>query len=279
MFRVLQWVMLLGLFLVGCQQEIPVGGTPRPKSYKTAVSLSPGTSEIMSSYIFDAQLIGRTSACNSPGMAGVPIMGDVKPNYEKIAKAKPDIIVYDPKLYNANDIEKIKSLKIDTFEVTGDTIDSFIDSIRKLATKVGSETKINDYVERILAARAANLGENSAKRKIIILMGGNGEYMAAGEGSIQADIIRGCGYEPVGPSGNKFSVINAESLIRWNPDVIMVAGDVSQVSKDSRLQSLPAVKGGRVMRVDPDAILRSGTRIDQLLSNLRPAVEGLFKEI
>ncbi len=281
MARVLAFLLLTIFVISGCQKPTAIGGTMRKRVYLTAVSLSPSTTEILLTHFSSVRPLGRTASCDFPDVVKtIPIMGGVKPDFERLAKARPDIILYDEALYNPADIERLKQLKIDLLSFGPKTVDEYNDWLVRTSAMVGGETEVSDYIDRIVAARTTNIAEATTRRRVILLLGGStGEYMVAGTKTIQADFLRASGFEPVGPDAEKFVTINVEQLLLDKPDAIVVAGDAARVLADPRLKSLGAVQAKRVVSVsDPNTILRAGARVDQLLSNLRPAVEGLFSK-
>jgi iron complex transport system substrate-binding protein len=107
--------------------------------------------------------------------------------------------------------------------------------------------------------------------------------MIAGTGSFVADIVRKVGGEPVGPSGTLFVKANPETLVTLNPDVIIVNGSKGDVagavalSKDPRLQSVKAIKNGRIRAIESDVLLRRGGRVDLLISGIMRALAAPAK--
>jgi ABC-type hemin transport system substrate-binding protein len=39
-----------------------------------------------------------------------------------------------------------------------------------------------------------------------------------------------------------------------------------------------AIKNRRIIKIDADSLLRAGSRVERILNDLRPAVEGLYKQ-
>ena len=262
--------------VVGCAEKQVVNVKRRPKLYRSIISLSPSTTEIILSDADSSAVKGRTQSCDwPPSMVNrVPIVAGVKPYYEVIQKIKPDLIVFDPTLYSKADIEKIKSSTgADTFEFHVDTLDEFIQRAQDLGTTVASEMRFNDYINRIITEKgAASGGKFSVTPKTAIIMPGPGNTgMIAGTDSFLADIVKISGGELVGPKGKLFVPLNAESLVSLNPDVIIVPGTKSDMSgyttimSDPRFASTTAIKSKRVGVVDSDTLLRQGQRIDVLI--------------
>lgn len=269
--------------LAGCKQDtFIVGGTPPSKIYKTAVSLSPGATEIVSSNIYGLKLVGRTASCNfpNPNSPAEVVMSGVKPNYERIAELKPDIILYDDGLFSEADLAKLKELNIETVAITGKTVDEFEQSLYLLGSKLHGESVMSEYVDRIHSASEAAAGNPPAKElKVAVMMPGKGtEHMIAGTQSFVADEVRKAQGTPVGPDGTEFVAASAESLVSLNPDVIVSAGKADAIEKDPRLQSIAAIKNKRVLSADPDIVLRRGSRVDKLIRGLASYFAGVGQE-
>lgn len=264
----------LALMTFGCRESgLQVGGTPPAQRYQTAVSLSPSAFELLRSKVMGTTVVGRTAQCNWPAISGdIPVvMNGVKPNYEKIAQIHPGIVVYDDLLFSPADVEKIKQLGFETFVIKGDTIEEFIECLYDLGRTFHSETYIMDYVENIRSAAATAAGAPPAKNlKVAVIMPGQGsEHMIAGADSFIADAVRTAQATPVGPKGNQFVPVSAETLVQLNPDAIVASSDPKSLLNDPRLQSISAIRNGKVAKIkDPDILLRRGGRVDKLIISL-----------
>jgi ABC-type Fe3+-hydroxamate transport system substrate-binding protein len=253
------------------------GGVRRSKQYRSIVSLSPSTTEVLSATqeVNAGRLTGKTAADNYPkvGYDKVPVVSSVKPDYEKIAEIRPDLVVYDTDLYNAADVAKIKAIGADTFPLDATTIDQFETQLYSLANLVGGETNISDYVDKIEAARAVGSSMTTHPKVVILLPGTGSEHMIDGTGSFQADVVRAAGGDPVGPSGAHFVPLDPELLVTLNPDFIITAGDPAPVLSDPRFQSLKAVKDKkRIVPLVADVLLRKGARVDVLITAINDAI-------
>ena len=271
-------ILLPILLLLGCESTPTHGGTLRTKQVRTIVSLSPSTTEILSLYFPGIKIVGRTASCDYPDtVKAIPVMAGVKPDYEAIARVRPDLVIYDADLYNSADIEKLRQLKIETYAFRAKSLDGFIEELYKLASKLGGETEISELIDRIMVDKIGNNSDSATKRRVMVVLGGPGEHMVAGTKSLQADMVRWAGFEPIGPEADKFVPANIESILAMKPDAFVVAGDPKFILEDPRLKALPAIAKKRVAEInDQSLILRAGGRVDVLLQNLRPAVEGLF---
>ncbi len=248
---------------------------------KTWISLSPGTSEFMS--VLNSHLIGRTASDDFPvSIKSLPIVANVKPDYEMIAKLKPDLIVLDPSLYNAGDLAKLKQLNVPMIQVTGDSVHQFIKSLYALGAATQSETNINDYVEFIRQERAAAEGDpfSQPHNVALLMVSPDSNPMIAETGSFYDDLIRCAAGNPVGPTGNQFVTIDPEALMKLNPDIIVVAapgGNYNVLLKDPRFAGLAAVKDKHVIGIDPDLVLRRGDRVNTAIKELHQAMGSLLR--
>ncbi len=277
--RPLNWlaVGLLTLALVGCQPKAQIiGGVPRQKSFKKVVSLCPGTTEIIASNGSSQVLVGRSASDNYPtSVSAVPVVCNVKPDYEKLTILKPDLVVYDASLYSEADVAKIKALGAEAYVFKANTIEDFKKELYGLSTLLCIETSIDSYVGRIDAQVAAAKNDKVTDVKVAILMGGGGTYLAAGTDSLQADAVKVSGATLVGPKADRFVPVNPEMLVTQGVDVIILPTskgtadkDVASVLADPKLRALKAVQSKKIVAINSDVVLRRGNRIDTLVKSI-----------
>jgi iron complex transport system substrate-binding protein len=275
------------MFLVGCANPQHSGGYLHPNPPKSVVSLSPSASELLGVNLPLGVLKGRTASCNFPGnVLEIDVVGDVKPNYEKIAALKPDLVVVDRSLYSDQEVEKLKDLKLDVLVMDVQTVDQFQGFLELLGSRIDQPMKLSEYNDKIYSIRkVARSSPPNPKPKVAILLTGNG-YMIAGRNSFYADCVRSAGGEPVGPESKRFEKANIEALIAWNPDIIVVGAspekmvtdttgmyddaptEADAVLQDARLKPIAAIRNGRVAAINQDILLRAGGRVDRLINNL-----------
>jgi iron complex transport system substrate-binding protein len=287
------WLLLLfALLLAGCQPEVVALGGKEYSPPAYVVSLSPSTTEVVASNGNTGQLRGRTKYCNYPPylskLPEVRTYGAVKPDYEKLAGDKPNLIVYEKSLYSDAEIAKIKSLGIPVFEFHSNTLDEFILQLKELGDTLNSPLNMSQYIDRINAERrlAASKAPKIAP-KVAALSGS----MMNGTKTFVADVIRVSGGEPVGPDVNRFVELNPEALIQADPDIILLSVDIAALSEnrdkqsqvataavekfraDPRFKGLKAVKDNTVFPVDGDVMLRQGARVEYLITAISQVVQ------
>jgi len=279
MRRALVLSLLAATLVVGCKSapegvKFPI----RSKQYHTVASLSPGTTEIVGSLSYTIGLVGRTAACNfPPNVVKAPVVAQVKPDYEKLKKANPGLVVYDASLFGDEDIAEIKKLGIDTFEFKAKTVEAFADEIQQFGSLAGVEMEASAYADKMLQERSADMGKGGPAPKVALIMPGKGgEHYIAGTKSFQADVIRSSGGTPVGPEAEKFVPIDAEALIQLNPDMIITAGKPDVLIADPRLKSLSAVAKLKVRGINPDLATRMGFRVDKEINLVNRSIMDML---
>lgn len=288
------WLLLLIVFAAtGCGNSYRHYGGEYPKNLpRIVISLSPSATEIIAFDGHPGQLHGRTEACNFPINISqtVPVYGGVKPNYEKLMRAKPDVVVYDAKLYSPADISKLEETigKNKLFGFNANTIDDFEFQLRKLGVMIASPMPISKYIDKIDRERSTAKSMSPAVHPKMAVMTGT---LAAGTKSFLADVMRSVGAEPVGPDADRFVQMDPETLIQANPDIVVLAADLNRLTDltarrkvaaaaqaaflaDPRYRSIGAAVKQRVFVMDGDILLRQGSRVDTLIQNFAKVVQS-----
>lgn len=279
---ILSAIVLLIVGLTGCSaNQVVFNQKVPPVHYSTYASLSPDATQL--GPFIGLKLIGRTAADTSNvENLSVPVVANLKPDYELLAKLKPDLIVYDPSIYNASDIEKIKQLGIPTFAITGNTVKQYIKTLYKLGSMTQSESQINGMVDHIYSQMDAAEGDpiTQPHNTALIMPVPNSNPMIADTGSFYADLIRVSGGTPVGSDGHKFSTIDPESLLALNPDCIVIVGkpaDAAAFMKDPRFAALKALKEGHIFSVHASYVLQRGANVFEAIKAIHRALGQVLR--
>jgi len=273
--------LLVFVFMTGCSQR-QVKLERRPKFYRSLVSLSPSTTEILCSDADANTIKGRTASCNFPPnmMANIPVVASVKPDYELIQQVKPDMIVYDKGLYSDQDIEKLKGTGAELFGLDATTVEDFVKQLYVLGSKLAWETRFNDYIMRIETEKRAIEGTPYDPRPnvAIILPDASGNDLICGTDSFLADVVRITGGKLVGPKGSQFLPLSAENFVALDPDVIVTTHTKDSqvnpklIAADPRFKTIKAVKTSRIRALQADVLLRKGQRVDDLIKAMRQVI-------
>jgi iron complex transport system substrate-binding protein len=281
MTRNLGILVLLGLFVTwACTpaNDNNLGGKRRPFLYMNIVSLSPSTTELFTYVAHPVQLKGRTAACDYPSIVlGAPVVAGVKPDYEKIAEIKPDLVLVDDQLYSKSDMDKIRQLGAKVYDWNPATVDEYVKDFEDIAVLLGGETKVSVYLDKVRAAeQQAEVTANGVhKTAALISPDPSGHELWCGVDSFQADEMKKAQLTPIGPSGANFVPLDAEKLIKADPDFLLLVGkDFQAFVDDPRFKSLKALKANHVVVIPEDVAYRRGVRVDTFISDVNHAVFG-----
>ncbi|MBA3725456.1 MAG: ABC transporter substrate-binding protein [Armatimonadetes bacterium] len=258
----------VALALTGCSQPSrQYGGELPEKVYGRIISLSPSTTELIAMLNSTHLLVGRTAGDTKPDtIKGITIVANPRPDIEKIIKLQPDLIVVEENLINPVDLAKIKEQKgfdVVTFDIN--SIDAWVEAVWKLGALTQQYSQASDRVDALMAVvRSAKSIPLDPKPRALVAMGGNRPWVA-GVDSLQADLIRNAGGEPIGPPGDKFAQVNPEQVLEWNPDIVFASDPPAQYSGPA-WKGTKAAKEGRILQVDRDLLLRAGADVQAVLS-------------
>ncbi len=271
--RVLLTTLVIIVIAVSCNRrfENQTNFTENKKELRV-VSLSPSITELIALHSSNQlRIVGRTDSCNfPPNIKEIPSIAYIKPNYEKILKLNPGLVLYDKLLYTPADISKLTSLKINSFGINSSNYQEFKKSILELEKLTNRYFHGTNYIQSIEKALEDNKIKKTTCPKISIISNtaeATNEYIA-GKESFQAKIINILGGELIGPNSDKFELLSKEWLLSQQVDTIIVSSNEQVNLLDKKLNSLKAVKNNRIYPIFPDLLLRMGGRIPELIKEI-----------
>lgn len=190
---------------------------------------------------------------------------------EGILSQKPDLVLVSGEAGPPPVLEQIRAAGVDLVVIPhGFTLDKIDDKIRTIAAAAGRIahgekliTRVNDDVQALRAATAANAGEPPGVVFLLARHGGN--LMAAGTGTAAHVMIGASGGRNVCASFSGYQPLSAEIFATATPDFVIVSesvgGDDTQLlARVPGLGATPAGRQLRVIRVDDAAFLGFGPR-------------------
>ena len=241
---------------------------------RRVISLSPALTELAFAAGAGDRLVGIDTASDYPPAAtrSLQRIGDAAGiDLERIIALRPDLILAWLSGNKATDVARLRQLSIPVFLSEPRTLDDVPHSLRVMGTLLGSESAANAqaiaFERRAVALRARYTGLRAVSVFVEIwhqpLMTVNGEHLVS-------DVLRACG------ARNSFADLQAlagpvslEQLLALNPDAILSAtGFDEDMVLWQRLRSLSAVRNARVLKVDPDHLMRATPRILDALEQI-----------
>ncbi|HKW45331.1 MAG TPA: helical backbone metal receptor [Candidatus Eremiobacteraceae bacterium] len=263
------------LALTGCTAHPPQPASSTPR----LISLAPSLTEIVYAVGCEKYLVGDTAYDNYPAAARqLPHVGDVRTaDLERVAALRPTgVLALHDEEPEASPIEHRLNVPV-VFLPNRDLrdLDADIAGIGKACGREKQAVALTRSLERRIATIRFRALKSSRKVRVLYLLGLPG--YTAGPHSFLNDMIDAAGGVNVAASANEpYPNLNAEAIVKMDPDVIIVAGETpfdSGVRAQEPWRSLRAVQMGRVLRPPSDDIMeRDGPRIVDGLEWLQRAL-------
>lgn len=230
--------------------------------YKRIVSLAPSLTQSL--YYMDSQslLIGCTSYCNPEKTDRIEVVASaVKPNLEKIASLKPDLVI-TAGLTSEKDIATLRKLgiKVELF-LSPKSFDEICVQFERLGQLIGKEQKAKEIVDnsrsKVRALQSEILNKNP-KPKLFIQIG-DAPLFGVIPNTFMNDYISYSGGVNVLADLNK-GTVGRELIVARNPDYIFVVtmGIAAEKEKNSWAQFsfLQAVRNKHIYVIPSDMACR-----------------------
>lgn len=280
-------VVLASLALWGCRSgegpEVEASGPAR-----RVVALAPNLASIVADVGGADRLVGISSFGAVPeGTEGVERVGGfVDPSIERIIALRPDLVVGVPLQRRA--LASCRASGLATLELDSQTIDSTLEAYGTLGERLGRAEAAAEAARalRLRLERVQRRAGGGAQPRTLLLLGRAGEDLqrvypvAPGTFTHELLVIAG-GHNVIERAAPSLSV---ESVIALAPEVIVeIAMDEPGARAErrlpispmwSRLESIPAVRDGRVYAVESAALLQPGPRMGRGAELLRQLLQG-----
>ena len=238
------------------------------------VSLAPGATEMLFAAGAGAQVIATVEYSDEPPAARrVARIGDgVAVDMERLVMLAPDVVVAWPGGGNPAQRAKIAALGVPVYEQQAQRLADLPGSLRRLGILAGTQSAA-EQAARDLEGRLASLAHAYAagagtggRRPTVLLEVWNRPVYTVGGRHLMSDALALCGARNVFADLPEASpVVDTEAVIARNPDIIIALAPVGEgaawVADWQRFASLAAVRGGRVLAFEDQALSRLGPSV------------------
>jgi iron complex transport system substrate-binding protein len=281
----------LGAILVVCVSilpgQIPVVRDDRGREFRIdaaprrIVSLAPNLTEVLFTLGAGGQVAGVTRYCDFPPEAATraKIGGFLDPDIERIRDLAPDLVI----AFRGNPLERLDRLEKLGLRVFILDIGYRLTEIPRLVEKIGAivgRPAEAAALIRTMNAKAglvaAALGSGAVRPRIFLKLQGEGLW-TCGRESYFTDLIEKAGGTSVTSGFPKnWLEYGVENLVRSDPDLIVVLARSDDDFAQTRtwlknrpgLREMPAIRTGRILRLDENASSRFGPRLFDALEEL-----------
>jgi len=244
------------------------------------VSTAPSITEMLFALGLGNRVVGVTSFCHYPAQARqIPKIGSyLRPNIEKIASLRPDLVVLLKSPSRA--AEQLRAMKLNLLELEHDTIDGIYSSIAQLGAATGRKDRAAALTSEI-RRELQRIQERTAKfpkRRMMFIVGRNpgtlAGLVAVGKASYLNEVIAIAGGENVfRDSFAPYPKVSLEEVLARAPEVIVDMGDMAQtegvteehkksvIALWNRYSRIPAAEKKNVFAVASDIFVVPGPRV------------------
>ena len=244
------------------------------------VSLNPTTTEILFALGLGDRLVGRSRWDVWPAeTARVPAVGDgIRPNVEAILARRPTLVVLYASADNRAAARALRTAGVATFAVRVDSIAEFRRVTRALGSLLGVPDRGRAIVDSVDATldRVRRLTSGVA-HPTVLWRAWDAPLMVIGGGSYFTELVEIAGGRNLFADDPRPSPqVSFEEVVRRNPQRVLATDSTaaSELRRDSRWRTLPAVRDGGIVIVDGDLLARPSVRLGEaavhLASRLHP---------
>jgi cobalamin transport system substrate-binding protein len=249
------------------------------------VSLAPSLTEIAYAVEAGDLLVGVTQHCDYPPAASQkPKIGGIyTPNLELILSLKPDLVLATTEANRDEHIQALAALGLPVYVARGDSVPTVLESIRLVGQLLGREAegrRVTAGMQREVDG-IARVVAGTRRPRVLYVVWGN-PLIVPGRPAMITDLIRRAGGDSVSADEPaEFPRFSVEEAVARRPEEVILAQHRDD-TVDRRLREwehltlLPAVRAGRIHRIDGDLIHRAGPRI---VSGLKALARILHPEV
>jgi len=256
-------------------------GRPFPLPERTPeriVSMAPNVTEILFALGLGNRVVGVTRFCDYPPEAQSirKIGGLVDPNIEIIQSLDPGLVI----AFRGNPlrlVDRIRKLGLPAFVLD---IGQGLEALFPLIAKIGRVTRSEERADalaaglrRRLEAVDAAMSGVGTRPKVFVLLYGQGLWTCGGESYVDDLIVRAGGTNVASFMPKKWVLYKREQILKDDPDVIFILARSREdfatgrdwLQRKAHVESVAAVRSGRIFELDENAASRFGPRLVDVL--------------
>jgi len=249
-----------------------------PKKVNRAISLAPSITESIFAAGAGDRLVGVTTYCNYPAeTSAIEKVGDTQtPNIERIIALKPDIVFVSTASQLEAFTQTLAEQNIAVFVSNAVSLDGAIAGIRKFGEIFETSAKANATAADI--GRRANALNDRLKDQMkvrVFVQISKEPLFTIGKTSFLTETVEHAGAVSVTKDiESAYPKLSKETALALNPDAIIISDSEDNREANDVFKNSPAVKNGRVYKIDTDIISRPGPRLVDAIEQIAGFLHG-----
>ena len=255
-----------------------------PTKIKRVVSLAPSVTEMIFAAGGDDRLVGVTTFCNYPEQAkSIAKVGDtMNPNMETIVALRPDVVFVS----TASQIEAFaKTLEqngIAVYVMNPATLDDVLENLHQLGIIFNTDNTTSELIEtlkdRMWAVRLTfdlqrdetQIEHDNRVHPVKVFVQVSKEPLfTIGKESFLNNLLESAGGRSVTANvTTAYPKLSKETALALQPEAIILSDSEDNSEPNDVFKNSPAVKNGRVYRINADILSRPGPRLVDALEEI-----------
>lgn len=230
-----------------------------PRRIVRVVTIAPNLTEMIFALGSGAKIVGVDDNSNFPaGASGLPKVGGMQPNLEKIAALKPDVVFASTEGNQPSLGPALAAVGIPLFVVRTDRVNEIPVAMERLGTLLESPRR-DQAAREVRAAIDAQRRTRAKKPRVLFAVWTDPLYVA-GRNTFANDLFAMTGAQNA-VEVDGWPQYSLESLVARPPDIILYPrGAVTPGQVEALLARAPGVTS-RIEALDEDVFQRPGPRV------------------
>lgn len=236
-----------------------------PQKVERAVSLAPNLTENIFAVGAGDKLVGVTTFCNYPHEAQkISKIGDTQyPNLESIIALKPQIVFVSTASQIQGFTEQMQKQNIAVFVSNPQDLEGVYKTLYQLGEIFGEKQKASELVDS-LKRRVADVEARTADKtdiKTFVQISKEPLFTVGKTSFVTALINRAGSISLTADINQAYPKLSKETAIALNPEVIILSESEDNPEPNGIFKNSPAVKSGKVFKINADLISRASPRL------------------
>ena len=250
-----------------------------PAKIERVISLAPSLTENVFAVGAGEKLVGVTSYCDYPAEAQkITKIGDtLTPNLEAIIAQKPQLVLVTTSSQLEAFTRRMDERSVPVFVTNPKNLDDVLRNLRQIGDLLGTKEQAEKFASD-LQSRISDIETRVKNEKLIrVFVQISPEPFTVGRDSFVTDLIRRAGGESVTKDiAEGYPRISKETALASQPEAIILSAggamgegnnEPAEIFKES-----PAIKNGKVFRINGDFLARPGARLVNGLEEIARAL-------
>ena len=249
-----------------------------PQKIERAVSLAPNLTENIFAVGAGSRLIGVTTFCNYPPEAEkIPKIGDtMTPNMETIIALKPEIVFVSTASQIESFTKTLEQQNIAVFVTDPKDLEGVYRNLYQLGEIFGTEDETRQKVEE-MRRRVADVEARTATAadvKVFVQISREPLFTIGRDSFLTEILSRAGGASVTAGEPTAYPRFSKETAFVSQPEAIILSESEDNPEPNEVFKDSPAVKNGRIFKINADLLSRPSPRIvdalEQIARDLHP---------